>query len=75
VAHALCAEAQRELGELPNVDLALALVAQIVGGPAERSTALFALGRTVGWLAHAIESAARGQLIRPRARYVGVAPA
>jgi citrate synthase len=75
VAHALCAEVQRELGELPNVDLALALVAQIVGGPAERSTALFALGRTVGWLAHAIESAARGQLIRPRARYVGLAPA
>ncbi|MFB9995479.1 citrate synthase family protein [Deinococcus oregonensis] len=75
VAHALCAEVQRELGELPNVDLALALVAQIVGGPAERSTALFALGRTVGWLAHAIESAARGQLIRPRAKYVGVAPA
>ncbi len=75
VTHDLCAEVKRELGELPNVDLALALVAHIVGGSAERSIALFALGRTVGWLAHAMESAAQGQLIRPRAKYRGVSPA
>jgi hypothetical protein len=34
---------------------------------------LFALGRYIGWLAHAIEQAATGQLIRPRARYTGPA--
>jgi citrate synthase len=29
------------------------------------------LSRCVGWLAHGIEQAASGRLIRPRARYVG----
>ena len=32
---------------------------------------LFALARATGWLAHALETQAGGQLIRPRARYVG----
>ncbi|BDP40513.1 citrate synthase [Deinococcus aetherius] len=74
VAQTLCEEVRRELGERPNVDLALALVVQVLGGPAERGVALFALGRTVGWLAHGIESAAQGRLIRPRAKYVGALP-
>ena len=36
--------------------------------------ALFALGRTAGWIGHALEQYSTGQLIRPRARYVGEAP-
>jgi citrate synthase len=32
---------------------------------------IFTLGRTVGWLAHALEQQDSGGLIRPRARYVG----
>ena len=32
---------------------------------------IFTLGRTVGWLAHMLEQAATGTLIRPRARYTG----
>jgi citrate synthase len=36
---------------------------------------LFAIGRSVGWIGHAMEQYATGQLIRPRARYVGVPPA
>lgn len=36
--------------------------------------ALFALGSTVGWIAHAIEQYADDQLIRPRAHYVGPVP-
>ena len=35
--------------------------------------ALFAIGRCVGWLAHALEQAGSGRMIRPRAR-VGVSP-
>jgi citrate synthase len=36
--------------------------------------ALFALGRTIGWLGHAIEQYQADQLIRPRARYTGPQP-
>ena len=36
---------------------------------------LFALGRTIGWIGHAIEQYEKNEIIRPRAKYVGVAPA
>jgi citrate synthase len=32
---------------------------------------LFALARSVGWIAHALEQSQAGALIRPRARYIG----
>jgi len=35
---------------------------------------LFAIGRSIGWIGHAIEQYATDQLIRPRAKYVGVPP-
>jgi citrate synthase len=35
---------------------------------------LFAIGRTIGWIGHAIEQYTNGQLIRPRAKYVGIVP-
>jgi len=42
--------------------------------PACSAVALIAIGRTVGWIAHAIEQYQDERLIRPRARYVGVMP-
>ena len=36
--------------------------------------ALFAMARSVGWIAHASEQLQFGKLISPRARYVGPAP-
>jgi len=62
-------------GEHPNVDFALAAVARVLNLPAGSPLMLFAIGRSVGWIGHAIEQYATGQLIRPRARYVGVPPA
>ena len=39
--------------------------------PAGAPLTLFAIGRSIGWIGHAIEQYAAGQLIRPRAKYVG----
>ncbi|MGH8325537.1 MAG: citrate/2-methylcitrate synthase, partial [Steroidobacteraceae bacterium] len=39
--------------------------------PADAPLIVFALARSVGWLAHALEQISTGRLIRPRARYVG----
>jgi citrate synthase len=61
-------------GEAPTVDFGLVALAAALELPPGAPLALFALGRTVGWIGHAIEQYATGQLIRPRARYVGVLP-
>jgi citrate synthase len=58
-------------GQLPTIDLGLVVMAQALGLPPGTALTLFALGRTVGWIGHAIEQYALDQLIRPRARYVG----
>jgi len=62
------------LQEIPNLDFGLAALAQTCRLPAGAPLILFAMGRTVGWIAHAIEQYATGDLIRPRARYTGSAP-
>lgn len=58
--------------ERPNVDFALAAMTDALDLPAHAPLTLFALGRCAGWLAHALEQAESGHLIRPRARYVGL---
>lgn len=65
---------ERLAGERPNIDFALAALTASHRLPAEAPLVLFAIGRCVGWLAHALEQAESGHLIRPRARYVGVSP-
>lgn len=67
--------AAREIaGVDPNVDYALAVLALHLGLPHDSGLTLFAIGRTAGWVAHAIEQRATEKLIRPRARYTGTAP-
>lgn len=69
------AEAAAELiGERPNVDFALTVLARVLGLPPGGALTLFALGRTVGWVGHAIEQYEADRIIRPRARYVGRQP-
>jgi citrate synthase len=60
--------------EEPNLDFALAALARVLRLPPGAPLTLFAIGRTIGWIGHAIEQYATGQLIRPRAKYVGVVP-
>ncbi|MCC6892602.1 MAG: citrate synthase family protein [Anaerolineae bacterium] len=61
-------------GKLPTIDFALATLEWVLGLPDGAALALFALGRTVGWIGHAIEQYRAGAIIRPRARYVGRVP-
>jgi citrate synthase len=77
-AHALAERAAeaglRLIGRHPNVDFALAATAIGLGLPRDSALGLFIIGRTVGWIAHAIEQYESGILIRPRARYLGPRP-
>jgi citrate synthase len=71
---AVVAAAAELVGEPPTLDLGLAALARALRLPEGSPLALFALGRTLGWIGHAIEQYADGRLIRPRARYVGERP-
>ena len=63
-------EAMRAMtGIAPNIDCALFILEQRLRLPAGAAFAIFAIGRTVGWIAHALEQWRDGTLIRPRAVY------
>lgn len=69
---AALAEAGEQItGDRPNIDFALAALTAVHGLPRQAPLVIFALARCAGWLAHAQEQAASGELIRPRARFVG----
>ena len=70
----LMAAGEALTGQPPNIDMALAALTRRLGLAPDAAFALFALGRSVGWIAHAIEQLESGGLIRPRARYVGPPP-
>jgi citrate synthase len=55
----------------PNVDLALAALAHVAGMTRGAGEAVFAVARTAGWVAHALEEYERNTPIRPRALYIG----
>lgn len=55
----------------PSVDVGLAALVAALGAPDSAGPGLFAVARSAGWLAHALEQRAAGHLLRPRARYIG----
>lgn len=59
------------LGERPTIFFGLVTLAHALHLPAGSAIALFALGRTIGWVGHGIEQYQANQVIRPRARYIG----
>ena len=59
----------------PTLDLGLVALCRAHRLPDAAPFCLFALGRSAGWAAHAIEAAADARLIRPRSRYTGPSPA
>lgn len=62
-------------GQAPNIDFALVAGCEALRLPRDAPFGLFAVARCAGWIAHAIEQGQAEALIRPRARYIGPAPA
>lgn len=67
----LARHAAATTGLRPNVDFATVAMATACELPDDAPFRIFAAARMAGWLAHAMEQALAGHLIRPRARYTG----
>jgi citrate synthase len=71
VAHALLAELRaRQLPEI-NIDFAVATLVDVAGMLEGSAQAIFAVARTAGWLAHALEEYQGRKPLRPRTIYTG----
>ncbi len=66
--------AEKLIGERPTLDVGLVAVARALGRDSRAAVSLMALGRTAGWVAHALEQYRQDRIIRPRAKYAGPAP-
>ncbi|HEX2836114.1 MAG TPA: citrate synthase family protein [Thermoanaerobaculia bacterium] len=73
-AKSLVDAASHVTGDEPTVDFALVALSRVLGLPRGSALTLFAIGRTIGWIAHAIEQYEQNAMIRPRAKYVGEKP-
>ncbi|MGD9997945.1 MAG: citrate/2-methylcitrate synthase, partial [Ilumatobacteraceae bacterium] len=63
---------QRRVPVAPNIDAALAAFGHVTGMPVDAGETIFAVARTIGWIAHAMEEYLEAPVrFRPRARYVG----
>ncbi len=71
VADAIIAEVRRRSLPEPNIDLALGTLTSAAGMTRGAGEAIFAVARTAGWTAHALEAYEAGTLLRPRASYTG----
>ncbi len=64
--------AAKELtGDQPTIDFALVAMARALKIDRGAPLTIFTIGRSIGWIGHAIEQYALDQIIRPRATYVG----
>ncbi|HEX7777444.1 MAG TPA: citrate synthase family protein [Parvibaculum sp.] len=61
-------------GVKPSIDFAIGAMGATLRMLPGAGLAVFVLGRTAGWIGHAIEQYRSGLMIRPRARYTGEAP-
>jgi citrate synthase len=74
LSHAMADQIQRLIGEHPTIDFGLATLTAALELPLGSALTLFALGRTIGWLGHALEQYQLDRMIRPRATYIGEQP-
>jgi citrate synthase len=73
VVDSVLAEMHRRALPEPNIDFALAVLASCAGMIRGAGEVIFAVARTAGWLAHALEEYAARTPLRPRAVYTGPA--
>ena len=71
VADALLAEVRHKGLPEPNIDFAIATLARVAGMVRGAGEAIFAVARTAGWIAHALEAYTGPGPLRPRAVYTG----
>ena len=71
VADAVLAEVRQKSLPEPNIDFAIATLARVAGMVRGAGEAIFAVARTAGWIAHALEAYAGPGPLRPRAVYTG----
>jgi len=62
---------REQLAAEPNLDIGLVAISYALGLPPGSGSTIFAISRTAGWIAHAIEQRTFGGVIRPRAKYIG----
>ena len=75
ISEAVLAETRRRSLPEPNVDFALATLANVAGMITGAGETIFAVARTAGWIAHAMEAYAKNVPLRPRTVYIGPATA
>jgi citrate synthase len=66
-------EMERLAQARPSLDAGLVTLSSALGLPRGSASAIFAIGRLSGWVAHILEQRRQGFLLRPRARYVPAA--
>ncbi|HEX2916047.1 MAG TPA: citrate synthase family protein [Chloroflexia bacterium] len=71
LAHRITEETHKLLGAYPTVFFGLVTLARALKLPSNGAIALFALGRTIGWIGHSIEQYQSNDVLRPRAIYSG----
>ena len=71
VAAAVLEETRSRALPEPDIDFALAALANVAGMIPGAGEAIFAVARTAGWIAHAMEEYAKNVPLRPRTVYIG----
>ena len=71
---ALLREAESAFDLVPSIEVGLVGLAIALGLTRRSASAIWAIGRSAGWVAHVIEQRLAGFMLRPRAKYVSLAP-
>lgn len=58
-------------GRFPNLFGALVIIERALSLPRGSAVLIHTVGRTAGWIAHAVEQRHAGAMLRPRAKYMG----